>query len=473
MQDYLLLRYRVLRWRRIRLKTVVRPASIVYIRTQSWYDLTILIFNLIYLLIGTMITDSPNITRDIHATRSSRVAGKIRDAIESGEYAPGMLLPARRLLARNYAVSLTTIEAAIKSLIADGLLRAENGRGTFVRQNMPADGASTPPTDVVEPARYREPRVLSYRNPPVLGIVSFLDPDYETAHPRHRRDVTVIIEAFERTVSGMDGTTHFTNTFGHPQTPEYIRDTIIEMVEEFAIQGVLIAAPRFQVDIYQSALMSPIPAVVANGELSPAAVHQVYYDSREAGYRAASLLINNQHEKLLYFAPYVATWVADRRAGIDDALVRSNASIVSYVDFETDAEQHIHDQRDIATEFAKSVPMESIAGTGVVACNDAAAVGLMQHAASQGLIAGIDYSIVGFDDLDLARQHGLATFRPPLSTMGVCAADLLTKLSDHQDCPMRAGFNSEFVMRKSLRQSVMRPVSSILVEGDQIPCHAN
>jgi GntR family transcriptional regulator of arabinose operon len=370
----------------------------------------------------------------------------MRALVASGAYAPGMLLPARRVLAKEFDVSLATIELAIKSLVASGVLRAENGRGTFVCDNAGTVRYAATSTDGYSAqASQKPPQRL------VVGIISFLDPEYHITHPRQRPHTSVVIEGFERAITECGGVTHFGNTHGHPQTPEYIREAICRQVDELGVQGVLIAAPRFQVDVFQAARISPIPTVVAENQFSPAAVHQVYYDCREEGYRAASQLLRSGHDRILYFAPYTAQWVGARWAGIEDAVAGHETRITACIDDTELAERLLEVQRETAVEFAKTVSVDDIAGAGIVACNDAAAIALIERAASEGLVAGQDYSIVGFDDLYLARDFGLATFRPPFSRMGEQAAEMISKLITGQDPPMRQCLNSEFVMRRSIR----------------------
>lgn len=63
-----------------------------------------------------------------------QVADEIRAKIQSGELAPGALLPSERELVEKLGVSRPTVQQAIKFLRAQGVVVAEHGRGVFVRQ---------------------------------------------------------------------------------------------------------------------------------------------------------------------------------------------------------------------------------------------------------------------------------------------------------------------------------------------------
>jgi GntR family transcriptional regulator, phosphonate transport system regulatory protein len=72
---------------------------------------------------------------DDGVTRWRRVADRIRAGISDGSI--GERLASEAELAEAYAVNRHTVRRAIQALAAEGLLRAERGRGTFVNAPMP------------------------------------------------------------------------------------------------------------------------------------------------------------------------------------------------------------------------------------------------------------------------------------------------------------------------------------------------
>ena len=56
----------------------------------------------------------------------------LKQRIDAGELAPGVRLPAQRLLSREFGVTLMTLRQAIQLLEQDGLVRTRHGLGTFV-----------------------------------------------------------------------------------------------------------------------------------------------------------------------------------------------------------------------------------------------------------------------------------------------------------------------------------------------------
>lgn len=67
------------------------------------------------------------------ALPSRRVAAVLREAISSGELAPGDRLPSERALAVEHDVARNTAREAVRQLADEGLVTAEHGRGVFVR----------------------------------------------------------------------------------------------------------------------------------------------------------------------------------------------------------------------------------------------------------------------------------------------------------------------------------------------------
>ncbi|QXE34001.1 GntR family transcriptional regulator [Streptomyces sp. GMY02] len=63
-----------------------------------------------------------------------QLADQLAEAITSGEFPPGAMLPSETRLVEQYAASRLTIRAAIAELRNMGLVESQHGRGSFVRQ---------------------------------------------------------------------------------------------------------------------------------------------------------------------------------------------------------------------------------------------------------------------------------------------------------------------------------------------------
>lgn len=65
-----------------------------------------------------------------------QVKAYVLDKIKTGYYKAGDKLPAERQLAEKLGISRNTVSAAYKELLLEGILDSEQGRGTFVREQM-------------------------------------------------------------------------------------------------------------------------------------------------------------------------------------------------------------------------------------------------------------------------------------------------------------------------------------------------
>lgn len=76
-----------------------------------------------------------------------RVVAQLLSAVAEGEYSPGSRLPPEVTLAERAAVSRLTLREAVKVLRDKGVLRVEQGRGTFV--NPPSEWSTLDPSLLV------------------------------------------------------------------------------------------------------------------------------------------------------------------------------------------------------------------------------------------------------------------------------------------------------------------------------------
>lgn len=63
---------------------------------------------------------------------TAQVEQRVRDLIASGVVPPGKPLPSERVLAAETGAGRTTVRLVLSKLAAEGLIRAEHGRGYFV-----------------------------------------------------------------------------------------------------------------------------------------------------------------------------------------------------------------------------------------------------------------------------------------------------------------------------------------------------
>src|SRR5579872_7043193 len=172
----------------------------------------------------------------------------LRTKIHRGHWPIGAMLPSRRELAREYGVSPITIERAITPLINEGLLRADDRRGTFIAGSplapvVPLDRAEPP----VDP---QSPRGDTLLRPPAyapvttatIGIVGSL---YVFNHDHLELNnfwVRLLVQSLEHAFAENGHRTRFFNRVQEPGRPllslrETLAGVLAEDVDAIAVIG--------------------------------------------------------------------------------------------------------------------------------------------------------------------------------------------------------------------------------------------
>lgn len=374
-----------------------------------------------------------------------RIGDDLRARVTSGDWPVGTMLPSRKDLAREYGVSVPTVERAIADLLEDRTLRADKGRGTFVTA-----GRDNGARQAVSPAATA-----------TVGVVAHLQPasDREGVGDAWAE---IITNSLERTITRSGGLTHFFNLF----RPDGRVAGPAEALEALQAEGVNGVAFVLGSQTGWSVSRSDLPLVFVGGERSPYPAMSVYYDNENLGYQAAHHLLQRGVPDLLFFAPYTAPWVRERLEGVRQAVTAAVGPAhplrVSVADADIqavmDAVHSKHGGKDLRAHesagyaAARALLAQGLPARGVITANDYVAFGFRQAAEEVGLTAGRDYALVGFDDHPEARAGGLTSLHPPLEALGREAGLLLLRALEGQETPMQVCLHSHLVARASSRR---------------------
>lgn len=376
-----------------------------------------------------------------------RIEEDLREKLRDGHWPVGMMLPSRRALAKEYAVDLMAVQRAITPLLADGTLRADGGRGTFVAH-------------AGQPAVTRQRPVGTV----TVGIAASLHPpQVEGERPVYWTEI--IANAVERAVSEAGGATRLFNLYD-PDKPLVPADkAAAALLENAGVDAIIVVqdyteAQAGRLLARQDLRRTPV-VFVGDGDLRQP-VPLVSYDSRDAGRDAARHLLAAGCLELLFFAPYSGPWVDLRLEGASEAVALSGLppdalrvlaeSRPSCDLMPLNGDNH-GAQTVCALESAGVFLAHNSLPAGVIAVNDNAALGFQQAAAARGWEAGRDYALIGFDNVPLARRLGLSTMQPPLESMGREAVRLLLAALAGETASRRVFLHSHLIARPSSRFS--------------------
>ncbi len=198
-----------------------------------------------------------------------------------------------------------------------------------------------------------------------------------------------------------------------------------------------------------------LPWVHTGAFPAPAGAACVGFRNREAIARAVQYLLDLGHRRVGMVAGITAhnDRAADRVAGVRQALRRAGLRLAPAALVEsayTVAAARAATRRVLAAADDATSPTQR--PTALLCGNDVLAFGAMLECQALGLAVPGDVSVVGFDDLDMARQWQppLTTVHVPTEQMWTLAADyLLARLDGTTSVPVQREIDVELVVRAS------------------------
>ncbi len=361
---------------------------------------------------------------------------RLRQRVASGEWAPGTIIPGRRALTVEYRAALSTVEKSVATLIAEGLLRADDRRGTYVRSGPATTQQQVAPTS----------RTLVHAN---VGLVAGLVP-YDSPALRREQWPARMLEACEHALAAEPGVSHtFINMEPEPGRSED-PDAAVRRLQADAVAAVIFIEPdEAGRRMLRSFAAAGTPVVCAALDPIQERVPHACADDLAGGALAAQHLRSRGYRRLIYLRPFTTTWVESRLAGARGAA--SDAAVTVFpaapaAAAPPDGAGQALAGADVATALlaAGMAP-----GTGIIAPNDAVAAAFMRVAARSGCTDGRDYGIIGFDDRE--RGFGLTSLRQPLEQVGAEAAGMALRLLRGEACPSHVALPYRLIPRTSTR----------------------
>jgi DNA-binding LacI/PurR family transcriptional regulator len=148
-------------------------------------------------------------------------------------------------------------------------------------------------------------------------------------------------------------------------------------------------------------------------------VASVYTDDVAGGRLATEHLLALGHERIAFVADDDSGASAMRRRGYERALaaagVQADPALVRTSSC----------RREAAAAAARELLCAPDPPTGLFAASDTTALGVVEAAAGLDLRVPGDVSVIGYDDIELARYTGLTTVAQPLEESGARGAQLL------------------------------------------------
>lgn len=222
-------------------------------------------------------------------------------------------------------------------------------------------------------------------------------------------------------------------------------DALISLVKSQHIDGLIVSGPRSDDAGLRSLHANGFP-IVLMGQLPGSDIPFVDVDNKQGGFDATRHLIGLGHRRVAMITngPLAYTASQERLAGyrwaLESAGLVFDSGLIRYGDFRE--ESGVAAMRDLLALRPRP--------TAVFAASDVLAFGVLEAAKDAGLRVPDNLSVVGMDDVRLARYvvPPLTTLRLPAYELGYQAANTLLRLIDGQQ-PLSALLPTELIIRES------------------------
>ena len=338
-------------------------------------------------------TASPVRSRAPRATKHALITDDLRRRVRRNEFKEK--IPGQRVLAADYKVNFLTVRKAVSTLVKEGILVRQPGRGTFV-------------------TRLRRKKTMTIAA--VFGGLSF------GLGEQHAMLIQGIQE--EASLQGYDVILR-----PHHGEPQIERQAIEEVLKRKKVDGVLLWPTRAQGRSPAIQLLrethTPFSVMVRVDADYRDSVNYVIDANYQGGYDAARHLIDLGHRRIGYLSRSgekgggelfeEERWRGCRQAQLDAGLVPGPRLEADWI------------MR--ASEARTAVPLHFLSQlrelTALFCMNDWMALAFLNLQKALGLHIPEDLSIVGYDDLEGARVVGLTTMKMPMRAIGVASVQML------------------------------------------------
>ncbi len=326
------------------------------------------------------------------AKKHHLISDRLREKILSGAYTDQ--IPGQRVLAEEFGVNFLTARKAVATLVKEGLLAKQTGRGTFIT---------------------RLKRARTNNIAAILGGLSY----------GFGGQPTKLVEGIQQEAAKFG---HDVIVRPHLGDPQLERQAIEDLLNRGKCDGVLVWPTRDEssqaVEILKERGV-PFVVVMRVDSRYRQDVNYVVDDDFEGGYLATKHLLDLGHRRLGFVGRSAKSEGADsfeeeRWMGFMKAHNDAGVPVGSRIQADWLA------QGEARTPALSKAFLKKVSGlTGLVCVNDRVALHLLglNQLADSSFPRGI--SIVGYDDIEAAELFNLTTVNQPLAEIGAEAVRLL------------------------------------------------
>jgi DNA-binding LacI/PurR family transcriptional regulator len=206
------------------------------------------------------------------------------------------------------------------------------------------------------------------------------------------------------------------------ELPEHGEAALRSLAVKGRVDGLLVVSLPLTAAQLERLEAAGVPVVLVDQRAEGAAA--VFTDDEAGGRLATEHLLHLGHERIAFVGdtengPFGFTSSEARRRGYEAAL--RDAGVAAHPEY---VRRGPH-RRDAARIAAGELLGLSVPPTAIFAASDHQALGVLEAATMAGVDVPGRLSVIGFDDVELARYCGLTTVAQPLEASGARGAELL------------------------------------------------
>lgn len=373
---------------------------------------------------------------------SSQIENDLREKVRTGHWAPGIMLPSRRALAEQYGANLNTIQRAIDRLVADGVLRTEGGRGTFV-----AEAVETPTT---KPAS-------------IKTIAAILDLTYNPSSPSAMATPQAIYQTVRREKSDYRVLIFDTHGATGEKVLEQERHAL-SVVENEGVSGAILRTDSSgrALPFVRKVMDRGIPIVFIDRYPGDFDCDFVGSDNAGGALLAVEHLAGLGHKQVAHLTTdEPITTVKERHAGYVRGMSRAGGTLEDDLVWRVPLSlyrDHALVERNVEGALTHFLDRADSV-TAVFALNDYLAYTLIGALERRGGSVPGTLSVVGFDDLDRFSSSPamLTTVQQPFEDIATQATELLLSRLENSAVNHRTYRHITLPTRLILRASTAAP----------------
>jgi LacI family transcriptional regulator len=227
---------------------------------------------------------------------------------------------------------------------------------------------------------------------------------------------------------------------------------LIREIHRRGVDGFIITPPNTRQSerenkFIEQMLNEGMPIVFIGNRLDNPTVDSVTSRAQDGAMKAVNYLAELEHQRIAFIGGHYTQGVAvGRWLGYQEAIIANSLPIRPEYMIEANLSQEGGEEA-MATLLNLAEPP-----TAVLCVNDLMAVGALQYCQRQGITIPQQLSIIGFDDIPLAKltRPTLSTVAQPAYDLGCKAAELLLHRIKNNDLfPQQVTLQSKLIIRES------------------------